>query len=156
MLHEVKEITGSVVECFEGLKNSWVFCNISLHGCVTRSKQNKLFDMKEVLMPIAILGSFGTSLYFFTKVLTDYILKKKMIEKGYVNEDTQAIFKTHTSENRFGSLKWGLLAFCGGVALIVMDYMEVRSNSTLPYGILAVALSIGFLTYYFAVKKDLK
>ena len=37
--------------------------------------------MEHVLMPIAIIGSFGTSLYFFTKVLTDYILKKKMIEK---------------------------------------------------------------------------
>lgn len=44
-------------------------------------------------MPISIMGSFGTALYFFTKAITDYSLKKKMIEKGYVNEDTQAIFK---------------------------------------------------------------
>jgi hypothetical protein len=111
--------------------------------------------MAEVLMPISIMGSFGTALYFFTKVLTDYILKKKMIEKGFVNDDTQAIFKSHSgADNRFGSLKWGLLAFFGGIALILMDYLEVRSDSPMPYGILAVALSIGFLTYYFIVKKD--
>ena len=34
----------------------------------------------DVLMPIAIMGSFGAAIYFFTKVMTDYILKKKMIE----------------------------------------------------------------------------
>ena len=111
----------------------------------------------EVFMPISILGSFGASLYFFTKAVTDYSLKKKMIEKGYVNEDTQAIFRKENSlTNKFGSLKWGLLALTGGVALIVMDRMDVEANSTLPYGILAVALSIGFLTYYFIVKKEVK
>jgi hypothetical protein len=108
----------------------------------------------EVLMPISIMGSFGAAIYFFTKVLTDYILKKKMIEKGFVNDDTQAIFKQHGSANRFGSLKWGLLAFFGGLSLIIMEYMDVRPDSTLPYGILAVALSFGFLLYYFLMKKE--
>lgn len=109
----------------------------------------------EVLMPISILGSFGAALYFFTKVLTDYILKKKMIEKGYVNDDTQGIFKSYKSDNRFGALKWGLLAFFGGLALILMEYLDVRSTSPLPYGLLAVSLSIGFLLYYVIVKKEL-
>lgn len=111
----------------------------------------------EVLMPISIVGSFGTALYFFTKTLTDYMLKKKMIEKGFVNEDTQAIFKTHTNtDNRYSSLKWGLLAFFGGVALILMEFVDVEPDSPLPYGLLAVALSAGFLTYYLLLKKDVK
>jgi hypothetical protein len=49
-------------------------------------------NLMEVLMPIAIIGSLGTSAYLFTRVMTDYILKKKMIDKGFVNDDTQAIF----------------------------------------------------------------
>jgi hypothetical protein len=111
-------------------------------------------NLREVLMAPAILGSLGGAIYAFVKAMTDYILKKKMIEKGYVNDDTQAIFKTHAADNRFGALKWGLLAFFGGVSLILMDYMDVRADSTLPYGILAVALSLGFLVYYFVVKKE--
>lgn len=103
------------------------------------------------------MGSFGAALYFFTKVLTDYMLKKRMIDKGYVNEDTQAIFKTHdTPDGRYGSLKWGLLTLTFGIALILMDYLEVRADSPLPYGLVAVALSAGFLIYYFLVKKELK
>jgi hypothetical protein len=110
----------------------------------------------EVLMPISILGSFGTSLYFFTKVLTDYILKKKMIEKGFVSEDTQAIFKTYKEQNKYASLKWGLLFFTGGAALILMHVLDVRPDSPLPYGIFTVALSLGFLVYYFLVKKEIR
>lgn len=110
--------------------------------------------MHDVLMPIAILGSFGTSLYYFTKVVTDYILKKKMIEKGYVNEDTQAIFRNQEASGRYGSLKWALLAFFAGVALILMEFVDVRPDSTMPYGIFAVALSLGFFIYYYLVRKE--
>ncbi|HEY9047332.1 MAG TPA: DUF6249 domain-containing protein [Ohtaekwangia sp.] len=112
--------------------------------------------MEHVLMPIAIIGSFGTSVYFFTKVITDYILKKKMIDKGFVNEESQSIFRAHTAENKFSSLKWGLIAFFGGISLIAMDYLDVRPDSTLPYGLFAVSLSLGFLIYYFLVKRDIK
>jgi hypothetical protein len=108
---------------------------------------------QDVLMPISILGSFGASIYFFTKVLTDYILKKKMIEKGYVTEETQSIFKSYTTENKFGALKWGLLFLSGGIALIIIDILNVRPNSPMPYGIFTVGLSLGFLVYYFIMTK---
>ena len=63
----------------------------------------------EVLMPISIMGSFGVAVYMFTRVMTDYMLKKKMIDKGFVNEETQSIFKQHISpNNKYASLKWGL------------------------------------------------
>ncbi|MFZ1807930.1 MAG: DUF6249 domain-containing protein [Cyclobacteriaceae bacterium] len=111
-------------------------------------------NLMEVLMPLAIFGGFGTSLYFFVKVLTEYILKKKMIDKGYVNEDTQAIFKRHADENKYAALKWGLIIFFGGLALIIMEYIPTSPESPLPYGLLAFFISFGFLIYYFIVKKE--
>ncbi len=111
-------------------------------------------ELRDVLMPIAILGSMGTAVYFFAKVMTDYILKKKMIEKGYVNEDTQAVFKEHVGDNKYASLKWGLIIFFAGLSLIIMEYVQVQPQSPLPYGLFAVAVSLGFLIYYFLVKKE--
>jgi len=105
-------------------------------------------------MPISIIGSFGASVYFFTKVVTDYILKKKMIDKGFVSEDTQAIFKSYGRENTYSTLKWGLLFLSGGISFILMEVLNVRPDTPLPYGIFTVALSLGFLTYYFIVKKE--
>src|ERR1043166_5676476 len=111
-------------------------------------------NLMEVLMPIAIMGSFGAAVYFFARIMTDYTLKKKMIEKGFVNDETQAIFKNHAAENKYTSLKWGLLALFGGLSLIIMEYIPVQPQSPLPYGLFAVAVSVGFLIYYFLVKKE--
>jgi hypothetical protein len=113
--------------------------------------------LRDVLMPLTIIGSMGASVYFFVKVMTDYILKKKMIEKGFVNDDTQAIFKAHAQaadDNKFASLKWGLIIFFGGLALIVMEYIPHNPESPLPYGIFALSVSLGFLIYYFIVKQN--
>ena len=111
--------------------------------------------LRDVLMPLVILGSIGGSIVLFTRTISDYILKKKMIEKGYVNEDTQAIFKKNTDENRYSSLKWGLIILFAGLSLVLMEFIDYDTRSTLPYGLFAVFVSLGFLIYYFMVKKDL-
>lgn len=105
-------------------------------------------------MPITILGSLGGSIILFVKTYTDYVLKRKMIEKGYVNDDTQAIFKQHSADNRYSSLKWGLIILFAGLSLIIMEYVEVGPQSPLPYGLFAVSVSVGFLIYYFLVKRE--
>lgn len=106
-------------------------------------------------MPISVMGTLAMGVYFFTKLMTDYILKKKMIDKGFVNEDTQAIFKNQaSSDNKFSSLKWGILTLSAGLALILLEFVEFHRGSPLPYGILAVFISIGFLVYYFIAKNS--
>lgn len=111
--------------------------------------------LRDVLMPLVILGTIGSSIVIFTRTISDYILKKKMIEKGYVNEDTQAIFKKNTDENRYSSLKWGLLVLFAGLSLILMDFIDYDPESPLPYGLFAVFVSMGFLIYYFIIKNEL-
>jgi len=111
-------------------------------------------NLKDVLMPLTIIGTFGGALVMFVRAFTDYILKKKMIEKGFVNDESQSIFKKHAEENKYASLKWGLIIFCGGLSLIIMEYIDCSSRSPLPYGLFSVFVSLGFLIYYFMVKKD--
>lgn len=114
-----------------------------------------MHQLGNVLMPLVILGTIGTTLIWFTRTISDYILKKKMIEKGYVNEDTQAIFKRNTDENRYSSLKWGLIILFAGLSLVIMEYIPHDAESPLPYGLFAVFVSLGFLIYYFMVRKEL-
>lgn len=105
-------------------------------------------------MPVAILGSFGSSIYFFTKVMTDYILKKKMIEKGYVNADSQSLFRQDENANKYASLKWGLIVFFAGTALVIMEFIPTRPDSPLPYGLFSIFVSAGFLLYYYLVRRE--
>lgn len=107
-------------------------------------------------MPISIIGSFGTAVYMFTKIMTDYILKKRMIDKGFVNDSTQAIFKNHENSDKYPALKWGLIALSTGLALVLLEFIDTRPDSPLPYGLLAVFISVGFLAYYFMVQREQK
>jgi len=105
-------------------------------------------------MPISVIGSLAAGVYLFTKTMTDYILKKKMIDKGFVNDSTQAIFKQQANlDDKYSTLKWGLIVFSAGLALIVLEFIDTRPDSPLPYGLFAVFVSAGFLTYYFMVQK---
>jgi hypothetical protein len=115
-------------------------------------------NLRQVLMPVAIMGTFGWMLVLFTKALTSYLLRKKMIDKGFVNEETQSIFKNETpaTDNKYASLKWGLIIFFAGVSLIVMEYLDFDRESPLPYGLFAVFASFGFLLYYILIRKDVK
>jgi hypothetical protein len=144
-------------------KNNERNCNTGHPVCVLRADQknkNTMNDLVKILMPISIMGTFGAALVAFTRVLTDYILKKRMIDKGFVNEDTQAIFKQQTipnfTESRYPSLKWGLIIFFAGLSLILMEYIPHDVESPLPYGLFTLSVSLGFLIYYFIVRKDQK
>ena len=112
-------------------------------------------NLREVLMAPAVLGSLGWAVYIFVKTMTNYILKKKMIEKGFVNDDTQAIFKNDSPDYKYSSLKWGIILLFAGLALVLMEFIPTSPDSPLPYGIAAVSVSLGFLVYYFIVKKEI-
>ena len=101
-------------------------------------------ELRQVLMPLTILGTIGATLVLFTRTISDYILKKKMIEKGYVNEDTQAIFKRNTDENKYSSLKWGLIILFAGISLVILEYIPHDTESPLPYGLFGEDNGIGF------------
>jgi hypothetical protein len=115
-------------------------------------------NLKQVLMPVAIMGTFGWMLVLFTRALTDYLLKKKMVDKGFVNDETQSIFKSHapSPDSKYATLKWGLIIFFAGLSLIVMEYLDFDRESPLPYGLFGVSVSLGFLLYYILIRKDLK
>lgn len=110
-------------------------------------------NLQELLMPIGVLGTFGLATVAFVKTLTSYFLRKRMIEKGYVNSDAQAIFQVHSDENKYSSLKWGLIIFFGSISLILMEFIPVDPESPLPYGLFAFFISLGFLLYFYLVNK---
>ncbi len=112
--------------------------------------------MQDVLIPAIVF--FG--LYHIIKMFTDFLLKRKIIKAGHV--DKAGILDpvtTVSDENRFPTLKWGLVSLMAGVGLIVIELMSrggeiswVKGyNSLLPIGIELVFIAAGFLVYFFLV-----
>ncbi|MEM9327683.1 MAG: DUF6249 domain-containing protein [Bacteroidota bacterium] len=113
-------------------------------------------DMFEFLLPIGVLGTIGLTIGYLIKTMTDYRLKKKLIEKGLISQEAGSLFQSHKSENKYASLKWGLIILCGGIGLIIINYIEYYRDSPLPFGVLAVSIASGFLIYYFMVKRSME
>lgn len=111
-------------------------------------------DNLEFLLPVAVLGGCAVFWYVVIKGITDYLLKKKMIEKGYVNEEGKALFTAEKSADKYAALKWGLIAFFGGVSLVLIEFIPFGVESSLPYGLVILFVALGFLIYYNIVKKE--
>ena len=108
--------------------------------------------MNDLVPIIAIISVFGSVILFVT-TLTNYSLKKKLIDKDMVNTETANLFSK--KDNKQSALKWGLIVLFGGLGLIVIDAMGLDSDDAMPYGIEAVSISIGFLIYHAMMKKEM-
>ncbi|WP_420318608.1 DUF6249 domain-containing protein [Ekhidna sp.] len=108
--------------------------------------------MHDLIPIVAIISVFG-SVILFVSVLTNYSLKKKLIDKDMVNAETANLFSKQG--NKHNALKWGLIVLFGGLGLIIIDSMGLDGDEAMPYGIEAVCIAIGFLTYYALMKKEM-
>ena len=109
--------------------------------------------MSSTLIPFTVLATIGLTFYGVTKLLTDYYLRKKMVEKGLVGEDAANILtRDHEQMSRYSSLKWGLIVVAAGVGLLISNIVaDFEREPTLSLAILAISIGFGFLVYYFIV-----
>lgn len=108
------------------------------------------------------------AIYSIFKNFTDFLLKRKIIRAGHfdnaglLDQKVASVEPESQEANKFPSLKWGLVAFFGGMGFIFIDqispgasnqetYQHFMQNSLLPFGIELVSISFGFLVYFLIV-----
>lgn len=113
--------------------------------------------MEDVLMA----GVVFFAIYHILKNLTEFLLKRKIIKSGHFEKAEildQKVVEPSGEVNKYPSLKWGLVAFLGGLGLILIDVLENSGNfnidyrhGVLPVGIELVFISLAFLIYFVIV-----
>ena len=104
--------------------------------------------------------SINTRNRVFWSLPHDFLLKRKIIKAGHI--DKAGILDPVTAfseENRYPTLKWGLVTLMAGAGLILIELLSrggqiswVKDyNSLLPIGIELAFISAGFLVYFFIV-----
>ncbi len=115
-------------------------------------KNHKLRTMSNLIPIVAIISVFG-SVVLFVSILTNYSIKKKLIDKNMVNDDATRLFKNESGKQ--SSLKWGLIILFAGLGLVIIDSMNLDGEDAMAWGIEGICIAVGFLLYYFAAKKEL-
>ena len=119
--------------------------------------------MNDDLGPIFVTGIVFLGIYYIVVLISNHLLKRKLIKAGQF--ERVSILETPkpvTEEvNSYPSLKWGLVALMTGLGFILIeilrsanpDVINYYENAALPIGILLVAISLGFLIYFFIVNR---
>jgi len=124
----------------------------------------KTKKMQELLIAAVVFFA----IYQVLKNFTDFLLKRMIIKTGHIDnagilEQKVASANPENQEaNKYPSLKWGLVAFFGGLGFIFIDQLGPSSNdmgnysdfmdrSMLPFGIELVSISLGFISYFLIV-----
>jgi hypothetical protein len=96
--------------------------------------------------------------YHIIKLFSSHLLRRKLIkaeqyERVGILEEPKSV---SDESNRFPSLKWGLVALMTGLGFILMEILGQFNkdiihgrDAFLPFGILLVCISSGFLIYFF-------
>jgi hypothetical protein len=114
---------------------------------------------------IAITAIVFFGIYHIIKIFTEFLLKRKIIKGGHIGAaGILEPVKETQEENRYPTLKWGLVAFMAGTGLIIIELLSwgdtfqwVKDyNSVMPVGIELVFIAAGFLTYFFIVNAKKK
>ena len=70
------------------------------------------------LEPLAVLVPVFGAIILFIRTLTDYWLRRKLIDKGLVNEQASSILNSENeNDQKYASLKWGLIILFAGIGL---------------------------------------
>lgn len=115
--------------------------------------------MKSQVFGLAIVF---LAIYYIIKLITDFLLKRRMIKENMVDKTQSVIHLSsgNAGSNNYPTLKWGLVALFAGIGFILIEliHLSPRINidmyeSFLSLGILLVSVALGFLLYFFIVKE---
>lgn len=108
----------------------------------------------DILVPIiAILMSMGTVMLAIV-VISNFLLKKRLIQSGQLDKESQKLISSNFLSFKFDTLKWGLVLLFAGIGLVIIDFLpyEKIRNFHLPMGIELISVSLGFIIYFLYTK----
>ena len=109
--------------------------------------------MNPGIIAAIVIAIIFTGIVSIINAFLNYKLKRKLIESGQVN-DTSINILGEQEEGKYSALKWGLVILFGGLGLTLLEFIPHNINSPLPYGLVSSFVAIGFLIYYFLVRKE--
>ncbi len=87
------------------------------------------------------------------KILTDSKTRRKLIEKGLVDENIKYLFQTKSRNYNGASLKWGMILIAVGLAIFVGQMSPLEMVPEVTIGCMLIFGGIALVLYYLVVGK---
>lgn len=80
------------------------------------------------------------------KVISDSILKSKLINRGIVDENVKYIFSSYNKDRKRTDLKWGMVLLGIGISIIIYQFSDIHEEMMI--GLMFLFAGIAFITYH--------
>jgi len=111
--------------------------------------------MSEYVMVVFNVFIVFGSIVFVIKTLSDNHLRKKVLEKGMVDENIKSLFAKEPGQFFTGinAIKWGMVLIGVGFAVIVGRFFPYQYQEEATWGLAMVMAGLAFIIYYIIYKK---
>jgi len=106
----------------------------------------------EAMIPVAMFVVFAA----IVKMIVDNSTRKKLIEKGLVDENIKYLFPDKPKVRPLSSLKWGMVCIAIGIALFVGQIAPPGYMEEVTIGAMFVLAGLALVIYYPIASRMLK
>jgi len=98
--------------------------------------------------PLLVLGIIFWGILSLVKTVADNKLRNRLVEKGMVDKNIQALFQRGEEPVVSSSLKWGIVLIAVGLALVIGQLVPHEMSGEMTAGTMFLLVGIAMLVYY--------
>jgi hypothetical protein len=105
--------------------------------------------MQDWIPPVA----FFVIVAVITKMFLDYRMRRRLIDKGLVDENIKHLFPNESISQRLTALKWGLVLVGVGAAVLIGQLFPYRISNEITISLMFIFSGVGLLLFYLVAPK---
>lgn len=109
-------------------------------------------NLAEALIPVFIFMPVA----LIIKIISDNNIRRKLIDKGMVDENVKYLFLKKQSSHPISNLKWGMILIGIGLPLLLKQIFPSVISDEGMIGMMFILAGLGFICYYVIAKKELE
>ncbi|MFP6807164.1 MAG: DUF6249 domain-containing protein [Pseudomonadales bacterium] len=100
------------------------------------------------LVPLIIVPAFFFMIAYIARLISDNRVRRELINSNADTSTIENLLLKARSENPDASLKWGIVSLAIGLALVLIEVMDLSTDQALTYGITFIFGGAGLLCFY--------
>jgi hypothetical protein len=93
---------------------------------------------------------------FIVKIILDHQTRKKLIEKGMLDENVKYLYADKPESRILSSLKWGMISIGIGMAILIGQVAPPELQEEVTIGGMFILAGLGLLIYYALAHRIMK
>ncbi len=107
-------------------------------------------------VPIIIVPTIFFSLYLIVKTVSDNGVRRKVIDKGLLDENVKHLFQQTNTEFRPNSLKWGMVLVALGAAILIGQAVPYSFQEEATISAMFILSGVALVAFYVVAGKMTK